>query len=268
MFTSKIITRKHANFNVRNFWRLSTGSQTWIYQSNMMILVKKKVKHDDEKRKTGESGIFGGCANTLMLIFKWYLSPSSSQSSQSKTADFPPFLLQRIFPEYNVGIIRMSRTVQLIHPYREMKENESSDMEYFDQSVSVFDIMCMHTVLWRNTCDFWVMINMENPDTHSYVIIAWDATKDRNESDIKLMVDSVRSKSGIIDAGHKLLVLGLLYKVPHPSKYYIHTYIHIYCNDWKFTWVLVELILTKLYILWCLCVVLHLDAIYQWDTRP
>ncbi|KAK4259353.1 hypothetical protein QN277_005695 [Acacia crassicarpa] len=41
---------------------------------------------------------------------------------------------------------------------------------------------------------------MESPDTHSYVIIAWDATKDRSENDIKLMVDNVRNKSGILSA--------------------------------------------------------------------
>lgn len=60
---------------------------------------------------------------------------------------------------------------------------------------------------------------MESPPRHpSYVIVACDATRDRNEHEIKTVVDHVRAKGVILSAGDKLLVLCVLHKVSHPSK--------------------------------------------------
>ncbi|CAJ1971963.1 unnamed protein product [Sphenostylis stenocarpa] len=53
----------------------------------------------------------------------------------------------------------------------------------------------------------------------SYVVVACDATKDRNEHEIKLVVDHLQSRSGIISASNSFLVLGALHKVPHPMGY-------------------------------------------------
>lgn len=59
---------------------------------------------------------------------------------------------------------------------------------------------------------------MESLPTPSYVVIACDATKDRSEHEIKLIVDHLRRKGVILSAGDRLLVLGVLHKVLHPSK--------------------------------------------------
>ncbi|XP_057440109.1 proline-rich receptor-like protein kinase PERK14 [Lotus japonicus] len=61
---------------------------------------------------------------------------------------------------------------------------------------------------------------MESPPRHpSYVIVACDATRDRNEHEIKIVVDHVRAKGIILSAGDKLLVLCVLHKVSHPMGY-------------------------------------------------
>lgn len=67
----------------------------------------------------------------------------------------------------------------------------------------------------------WLVMSMENK---SYVIMACDTTKDRNEHEIKLVVDHLRSSRGgdILSAGDTLLLLGVLHKVPHPSKSVTH----------------------------------------------
>ncbi|KAF7816769.1 Proline-rich receptor-like protein kinase PERK8 [Senna tora] len=59
----------------------------------------------------------------------------------------------------------------------------------------------------------------ESASPLSYVVIACDATKDRSEHEINVIVDRVRSLSGILSAGYRLLVLGVLYRVPHPMGY-------------------------------------------------
>ncbi|KAF7829776.1 inactive protein kinase [Senna tora] len=58
---------------------------------------------------------------------------------------------------------------------------------------------------------------MGTPNSHSYVIIACDATKDLSENVIKLVVGNVQRKGGILRAGDNLLVLGVLHKVSHPN---------------------------------------------------
>ncbi|KAI4337896.1 hypothetical protein L6164_016261 [Bauhinia variegata] len=60
---------------------------------------------------------------------------------------------------------------------------------------------------------------MESPNPQSYVVIACDATKDRTEHDAKLTVERIRSMNGILNASDKLLVLGVLHRVPHPMGY-------------------------------------------------
>ncbi|RDX78237.1 hypothetical protein CR513_41510, partial [Mucuna pruriens] len=53
----------------------------------------------------------------------------------------------------------------------------------------------------------------------SYVVVACDATKDRNEHEVKLVVDQIRRRGDILSADDSLLVLGALHKVPHPMGY-------------------------------------------------
>lgn len=65
-------------------------------------------------------------------------------------------------------------------------------------------------------------MELESPSSDPYVIIACDVTKDRSENEINIIIDRVRSASDILSAGYRLLVLGILHKVPHPSKYLHH----------------------------------------------
>ncbi|MCH95842.1 proline-rich receptor-like protein kinase PERK12-like [Trifolium medium] len=58
---------------------------------------------------------------------------------------------------------------------------------------------------------------MESPPSPSCVIVACDATRDRNEHDIKLVIDHVRARGIILSSGDRLLVLCILHKVSHPS---------------------------------------------------
>lgn len=63
------------------------------------------------------------------------------------------------------------------------------------------------------------------------VIVACDATRDRNEHDIKLVIGNVRANGVILSAGDKLLVLCVLHKVSHPSKFfYFNLYNIVCCN--------------------------------------
>lgn len=52
----------------------------------------------------------------------------------------------------------------------------------------------------------------------SYVVVACDATKDRNEQEVKVVVDHLKSRGDILSSSDSLVVLGALHKVPHPSK--------------------------------------------------
>ncbi|KAL2339704.1 hypothetical protein Fmac_007644 [Flemingia macrophylla] len=60
---------------------------------------------------------------------------------------------------------------------------------------------------------------MDSPTSASYVIFACDATRDRNEHEIKLVVDHIRTKGVFLSSGDTLLVLCVLHKVSHPMGY-------------------------------------------------
>jgi hypothetical protein len=64
-------------------------------------------------------------------------------------------------------------------------------------------------------------LNMESPPSPSCVIVACDSTRDRNEHDIKLVIDHVRARGIILSSGDRLLVLCILHKVSHPSRCHI-----------------------------------------------
>ena len=50
------------------------------------------------------------------------------------------------------------------------------------------------------------------------VIIAYDATRDRNERELMHTIDNVRKQGDILRGGDTLTLLGILHRVPHPSK--------------------------------------------------
>ncbi|XP_004502563.1 proline-rich receptor-like protein kinase PERK10 isoform X2 [Cicer arietinum] len=60
---------------------------------------------------------------------------------------------------------------------------------------------------------------MESTSSPSCIIVACDATRDRNEHEIKLVIDHMRSKGIILSAGVRLLMLCILHKVSHPMGY-------------------------------------------------
>lgn len=57
--------------------------------------------------------------------------------------------------------------------------------------------------------------------TPSHVVVAYDATKDRGMHELKLTIDAVRLRGDILRAGNTIVVLGVLHRVMHPSKYSI-----------------------------------------------
>ncbi|KAL7262971.1 hypothetical protein ACSBR1_001188 [Camellia fascicularis] len=70
--------------------------------------------------------------------------------------------------------------------------------------------------------DFQEMSSMENnplPPIPGRVVIAYDATKNRNERELKRTVDSIRLRGDILHGGDTLTLLGVLHKVPHPMGY-------------------------------------------------
>ncbi|KAI9200750.1 hypothetical protein LWI28_012731 [Acer negundo] len=54
----------------------------------------------------------------------------------------------------------------------------------------------------------------------SHVVIAYDATKERGEHELKRTVSSVRLRGDILRAGDTLLVLGVLHRLVHPMGYH------------------------------------------------
>ncbi|KAJ8771740.1 hypothetical protein K2173_026917 [Erythroxylum novogranatense] len=60
----------------------------------------------------------------------------------------------------------------------------------------------------------------------SYVVIAYDATKDRGAHELRLVVEQVRMRGDVLRSGNTLLVLGVIHKVPNPcsSKQMENTY--------------------------------------------
>ncbi|KAF8026529.1 hypothetical protein BT93_F3116 [Corymbia citriodora subsp. variegata] len=64
---------------------------------------------------------------------------------------------------------------------------------------------------------------METPPSPSYVIIAYDATKVRNEHEFTVTVNSVQTRGDILRGGDTIVVLGVLHKVQHPMGYQLAT---------------------------------------------
>lgn len=59
---------------------------------------------------------------------------------------------------------------------------------------------------------------MVSPAMVSRVIMAYDATKDRHEGELQRTLDEVRLRGDILHGRDRLIVLGVLHRVPHPSK--------------------------------------------------
>lgn len=59
---------------------------------------------------------------------------------------------------------------------------------------------------------------METPPSPSHVVIAYDATKERTEHELKHTVNGIRLRGDILRGGDTLVVLGVLHRVTHPSK--------------------------------------------------
>ncbi|KAL5075639.1 hypothetical protein RYX36_014623 [Vicia faba] len=60
---------------------------------------------------------------------------------------------------------------------------------------------------------------MDSPPSSSCIIVACDATRDRNEHEIKIVIDHVRARDIMLASGDRLLVLCILHKVSHPMGY-------------------------------------------------
>ncbi|KAA8538342.1 hypothetical protein F0562_027835 [Nyssa sinensis] len=58
-----------------------------------------------------------------------------------------------------------------------------------------------------------------NPLMPGVVVIAYDATKDRKEREIKLTVENIQVRGDILHKGDTLILLGVLHRVPHPLGY-------------------------------------------------
>ncbi|XP_037491557.1 serine/threonine-protein kinase PBS1 isoform X2 [Jatropha curcas] len=59
---------------------------------------------------------------------------------------------------------------------------------------------------------------MEN-SSRSHVVIVYDATKDRGVHELRRTIDEVRLRGDILHGGDRLIVLGVLHKVPNPMGY-------------------------------------------------
>ena len=66
------------------------------------------------------------------------------------------------------------------------------------------------------------------PASASYVVVACDATRNRTEHEIKLVVDHVRARRVFLSSGDKLLVLCVLHKVSHPRECYCATLFYLF----------------------------------------
>lgn len=60
---------------------------------------------------------------------------------------------------------------------------------------------------------------MVSPAMVSRVIMAYDATKDRHEGELQRTLDEVRLRGDILHGRDRLIVLGVLHRVPHPMGY-------------------------------------------------
>lgn len=62
------------------------------------------------------------------------------------------------------------------------------------------------------------METMASPQS-LHVLMVYDATKERPDSELKTTIDKVRVRGDILRPGDTLLVLGILHTLHHPSKY-------------------------------------------------
>ncbi|XVE95589.1 hypothetical protein REPUB_Repub02eG0111800 [Reevesia pubescens] len=57
------------------------------------------------------------------------------------------------------------------------------------------------------------------PPSPSHVIIAFDATKDYNERELRTTINYLRARGDILRVGDTLVMLGVLHRVTHPMGY-------------------------------------------------
>ncbi|XWS25045.1 hypothetical protein CRYUN_Cryun27aG0037200 [Craigia yunnanensis] len=57
------------------------------------------------------------------------------------------------------------------------------------------------------------------PPSPSHVVIAFDATKDHNERELRITINNVRLRGDILRVGDTLVMLGILHRVTHPMGY-------------------------------------------------
>ncbi|XP_022765893.1 cold-responsive protein kinase 1-like [Durio zibethinus] len=62
-------------------------------------------------------------------------------------------------------------------------------------------------------------MEINTPPSPSHVVIAIDATKDRNEREFRVTINNIRVRGDILRGGDTLLVLGVLHRVTHPLGY-------------------------------------------------
>ncbi|OMP06900.1 hypothetical protein COLO4_07812 [Corchorus olitorius] len=60
---------------------------------------------------------------------------------------------------------------------------------------------------------------METPPSASHVVVAFDATKDYNERELKVAIHEMLARGDILRGGDTLLMLGVLHRVTHPMGY-------------------------------------------------
>ncbi|KAG8633234.1 hypothetical protein MANES_18G084900v8 [Manihot esculenta] len=72
---------------------------------------------------------------------------------------------------------------------------------------------------WAGEFSSLVSFLMENLLSHSYIVIAYDATKDRGMHELKRTINEVRLRGDILHTGDRLIVLGVLHKVPNSLGY-------------------------------------------------
>ncbi|KAL3735568.1 hypothetical protein ACJRO7_024657 [Eucalyptus globulus] len=64
---------------------------------------------------------------------------------------------------------------------------------------------------------------METPTSPSHVIVAYDATKVRNEHEFTVTLHNMQTRGDILRGGDTIVMLGVLHKVQHPMGYHLAT---------------------------------------------
>jgi len=62
------------------------------------------------------------------------------------------------------------------------------------------------------------MANLRCPISPSHVVIAFNATKDRTEDELKITIEGVKMAGGILHGGGTLVLLGVFHKIKNRSK--------------------------------------------------